>query len=118
LDLLKEIVKDFIKPVSPDFKPGDTVKVFVKIKEGDKERIQPFQGVITRIKGGGINQTFTVRKISYSVGIERTFFYNSPNVGKIEIIRKGCVRRSRLYYLRELSGKSAKVKEKKLRLVN
>jgi large subunit ribosomal protein L19 len=113
LDVLSHVEKGYLKFGKPDFKPGDTIKVFVKIKEGDKERVQPFQGIVIREKGGGINKTITVRKVSYGVGIERIYFYQSPNIEKIEVVRRGHVRRAKLYYLRDLAGKAARVKEKK-----
>ena len=97
----------------PDFRPGDTLKVHVKVTEGNRSRIQVFQGVVIRRQGGGIRETFTVRKISYGVGVERTFPVHSPIVSKIEIVTRGDVRRAKLYYLRELRGKAAKIKEKR-----
>ncbi|WP_132526664.1 50S ribosomal protein L19 [Phorcysia thermohydrogeniphila] len=97
-----------------DFRPGDTVRVHVKVKEGDKERIQVFEGVVIRKRGGtGTDATFTVRKVSYGIGIERTFPLHSRVIEKIEVVKRGIVRRARLYYLRELKGKAAKIKEKK-----
>jgi large subunit ribosomal protein L19 len=96
-----------------DFKPGDTVRVHIKVKEGDRERIQVFEGVVIRRRGAGTDATFTVRKVSYGVGIERTFPLHSKVIEKVEVVKRGIVRRARLYYLRELKGKSAKVKEKK-----
>jgi len=113
LEILKDIEKEYLREDRPDFRPGDTIKVYVRIKEGEKERVQPFQGVVIREKGGGINRTFTVRKISYGIGIERIFLYHSPNIQKIEVLRRGHVRRAKLYYLRKLSGKAARVREKK-----
>jgi len=101
-------------PKIPDISPGDTVKVFVKVIEGGKERLQPFQGVLIRIKRGGAGGSFTVRRIAYGVGVERTFLFNSPLVDKVEIIRHGKVRRAKLYYLRGRSGKAARLKEKRL----
>ncbi|CAM3776144.1 MULTISPECIES: 50S ribosomal protein L19 [Kibdelosporangium] len=97
----------------PDFRPGDTLKVQVRVIEGQRERTQEFQGVVIRRQGGGIRETFTVRKISYGVGVERTFPVHSPNVAKIEVAKRGDVRRAKLYYLRELRGKAAKIKEKR-----
>jgi large subunit ribosomal protein L19 len=97
----------------PDFRPGDTVKVHVRVVEGSRERIQIFQGVVIRRQGGGIRETFTVRKISFGVGVERTFPVHSPNIAKIEIVTRGDVRRAKLYYLRDLRGKAAKIKEKR-----
>jgi large subunit ribosomal protein L19 len=97
----------------PDFRPGDTVKVHVRVIEGSRSRIQVFQGVIIRRQGGGIRETFTVRKVSFGVGVERTFPVHTPVVDKIEVLTRGDVRRAKLYYLRELRGKAAKIKEKR-----
>ena len=97
----------------PDFRPGDTVKVHVRVVEGTRERIQVFQGVVIRRQGGGIRETFTVRKISFGVGVERTFPLHAPIIGKIEVVTRGAVRRAKLYYLRDLRGKAAKIKEKR-----
>lgn len=97
----------------PDFTSGDTVKVHVKVKEGDKERIQVFQGVVIGRRGGGTRETFTVRKISGGVGVERIFPLNSPTVDKLEVIRRGKVRRAKLYYLRDLRGKAARIEERR-----
>jgi large subunit ribosomal protein L19 len=97
----------------PDFRPGDTLKVHVRVIEGSRERTQVFQGVVIRRQGGGVRETFTVRKISFGVGVERTFPVHSPNIAKIERVTRGDVRRAKLYYLRELRGKAAKIKEKR-----
>ena len=97
----------------PDFAPGDTLKVHVRVVEGNKQRIQVFQGVVIRRQNGGIHETFTVRKLSYGVGVERTFPVHSPIIDKIEVFTRGDVRRAKLYYLRELRGKKAKIKEKR-----
>ena len=97
----------------PDFRPGDTVKVHVRVVEGNRERIQVFQGVVIRRQGGGVRETFTARKVSFCVGVERTFPVHSPIVDHIEIVTRGDVRRAKLYYLRELRGKKAKIKEKR-----
>ncbi len=97
----------------PDFRPGDTVKVHVKIVEGSKERIQVFEGVVIALKHGGLDRTFTVRKTSWGVGVERTFFLNSPKIDKIKVVRRGRVRRAKLYYLRERAGKSARIRERR-----
>jgi len=97
----------------PDFAPGDTLKVHVRVVEGNKQRIQVFQGVVIRRQGGGIHETFTVRKLSYGVGVERTFPVHSPTIDKIEVFTRGDVRRAKLYYLRDRVGKAAKVKEKR-----
>jgi len=97
----------------PDFKPGDTVKVHARIKEGEKERIQVFQGVVIRKRKGNTGATFTVRKVSYGIGVERIFPLHSPNIDKVEVVSRGKVRRSRLYYLRNLRGRAARIKEKR-----
>ena len=97
----------------PAFRPGDTLKVHVKVIEGNRSRIQVFQGVVIRRQGSGARETFTVRKVSFGVGVERTFPVHSPNIAKIEVDRRGDVRRAKLYYLRELRGKAAKIKEKR-----
>lgn len=98
----------------PDFAPGDTLKVHVRVREGDKERIQMFQGVVLRRQGDGIRETFTVRKLSYGVGVERTFPVHTPTIEKIEVATRGDVRRAKLYYLRDRVGKATKVKEKRV----
>jgi large subunit ribosomal protein L19 len=113
LNLVDVIEKEQLKSDIPDFQPGDTVKVHVKVVEGSRERIQVFEGVVIRRKGSGINETFTVRRVSYGVGVERTFPLHSPRVAKIEVAKRGRVRRARLYYLRERRGKAARVKERK-----
>ena len=97
----------------PDFRPGDTVKVHVRVVEGSRTRVQVFQGVVIRRHGGGVRETFTVRKVSFGVGVERTFPVRSPVVDRIELVTRGDVRRAKLYYLRELRGKKAKIKEKR-----
>jgi large subunit ribosomal protein L19 len=97
----------------PDFRPGDTLKVHVRVVEGNRERVQVFQGVVIRRQGGGIRETFTVRKVSFGVGVERTFPVHTPIIAKIEIVTRGDVRRAKLYYLRDLRGKAAKIKEKR-----
>src|SRR6201996_7458049 len=97
----------------PDFRPGDTLKVHVRVIEGNRERIQVFQGVVIRRQGGGVRETFTARKVSFGVGVERTFPVHSPIVDHIELVTRGDVRRAKLYYLRELRGKKAKIKEKR-----
>ena len=102
-----------LKTDLPDFRPGDTVKVHVKVVEGNRSRIQVFQGVVIRRHGGGIRETFTVRKVSFGVGVERTFPLHTPIVEKIELVTRGDVRRAKLYYLRDLRGKAAKIKEKR-----
>ncbi len=110
--LIAEITKKYIKEV-PDFRAGDTVKVFVKIKEGNRERIQLFEGLVIKRQGGGISETFTVRKVSYNVGVERTFPVHSPAIDHIEVARKGIVRRAKLNYIRNLSTKAARIKERR-----
>lgn len=112
MNALGLIAKDSLKEDLPKFNIGDTVKVSVNIREGERERVQTFEGTVIAKNGSGISETFTVRRVSYGVGVERVFPINSPNVKKVEIIRHGQVRRSKLYYLRDRLGKSAKVKEK------
>jgi large subunit ribosomal protein L19 len=97
----------------PDFRPGDTLKVHVRVVEGSRERVQIFQGVVIRRQGGGVRETFTVRKVSFGVGVERTFPVHTPIIAKIEVVTRGDVRRAKLYYLRDLRGKAAKIKEKR-----
>ncbi|KMY49426.1 50S ribosomal protein L19 [Peribacillus loiseleuriae] len=109
--LIQEITKEQLRTDLPAFRPGDTVRVHVKIVEGTRERIQLFEGVVIKRRGGGISETFTVRKISYGVGVERAFPLHSPKVAKLEVVRFGKVRRAKLYYLRELRGKKARIKE-------
>lgn len=110
-ELLNSIVKDQLKTDLPEFRPGDTVKVHVRIVEGERERIQLFEGVVIKRQGGGISETFTVRKISYGVGVERTFPVHTPKIEKIDVVRRGRVRRAKLYYLRNLRGKAARIRE-------
>ncbi|MDF2568207.1 MAG: ribosomal protein [Oscillospiraceae bacterium] len=112
MDALKLINGSSLKTEIPELNIGDTVKVHVKIKEGDKERIQLFEGTIIAKKHGGVSETFTVRRVSHGCGVERVFPVHSPNIAKVEIVRYGRVRRSKLYYLRDRVGKAAKVKEK------
>ena len=111
MNLIDKINKKQINPNVPEFRVGDTVRVDVRNKEGKRERIQSFEGVVTSRKGSGVNETFTVRKLSNGVGVEKTWPLHSPNVEKVEIVRKGKVRRAKLYYLRDRIGKAAKVKE-------
>lgn len=108
---LTQLEKSYMRDDFPAFKSGDTLRVHVKIKEGEKERIQVFQGTVISHRGSGTNATFTVRKISSGIGVERVFPYHSPNIAKIEKVRAGQVRRKKLHYLRELTGKSARIKE-------
>ena len=112
MDIIKSIEHEQLKNKVPVLTVGNTVKVHVKVKEGNRERIQVFEGTIICKKHGGISETFTVRRVSYGVGVERTFPVNSPKIAKIEVVRKGRVRRAKLYYIRERVGKAAKVKEK------
>ena len=112
MDALKLIAQDSLKAEKPAFSVGDTVKVDVKIREGERERIQAFEGTVIAINGSGVTETFTVRRVSYGVGVERVFPVNSPNVADVKIVRYGKVRRAKLYYLRERVGKASKVKEK------
>lgn len=112
MDALKLISDSSLKAELPEINVGSTVRVHVKIREGERERIQVFEGTIIAVKGSGVSSTFTVRRVSYGVGVERVFPVHSPNVAKVEVIRNGKVRRSKLYYLRDRVGKSAKVKEK------
>ena len=111
MNLVDIIEKENIKKEVPDFNIGDTVRVFVKVVEGDKERLQAFEGVVIAKRNGSIRESFTVRRISYGVGVERTFPIHSPRIDPIEVVRTGKVRRAKLYYLRDLTGKAAKVKE-------
>ena len=111
-DLIKSIEQDYYKTDLPNVGPGDTVKVYVKVIEGTRERIQMFEGVVIKERGTGLSKTFTVRRVSYGVGVERTFPLHSPKIDKIVVARRGKVRRARLFYLRERTGKAARVKEK------
>jgi large subunit ribosomal protein L19 len=113
MNTLDALDADSLRDDIPDFRPGDSVKVHVRVVEGNRSRIQVFQGVVIRRQGGGIRETFTVRKVSFGVGVERTFPVHTPVVEKIEIVTRGDVRRAKLYYLRELRGKAAKIKEKR-----
>lgn len=113
VDLIQAIEKEQIRNDLPDFRPGDTVKVHAKVVEGNRERIQIYEGVVIRKRGGGLGATFTVRRITYGVAVERTFLLHSPRIDKVEIVRKGRVRRARLYYLRERVGKAARIREKR-----
>ena len=113
MDILERIEKGLMKTDHPPFRPGDTVRVHVRLKEGDKERVQVFEGVVIRKRRGLNRATFTVRKVSYGVGVERIFPLNSPYIEKIEVVREGKVRRARLYYLRDLKGKAARLRERR-----
>ena len=111
MDAISVVEASMLRRDRGEFKPGDTVRVHVKVVEGEKERIQVFEGAVIRRSNGGIRETFTVRKVSYGVGVERTFPVHSPRVDKIEVVTRGRVRRAKLYYLRELSGKAARIQE-------
>ena len=111
-DIIRELEKEQLRTDLPKLEVGDTVRVFVKVVEGSRERLQNFEGVVIKMKGGGVRKTFTVRRVSYGVGVERTFPYNSPRIGRIEVVRHGKVRRAKLYYLRDRVGKAAKVVER------
>lgn len=111
--LIEKVTQEFLKTDIPAFRPGDTVKVSVRIKEGDRERLQAFEGLVIKKQGGGVSETFTVRKMSYGIGVERTFPVHSPMVAKIEIVRAGQVRRANLGYIRGLSAKASRIKEKR-----
>ena len=115
MDKVKEITAEQQRTDFPAFNTGDRVKVHVRVIEGNKERVQPFEGDVISVRGDGNNKTFTVRKISSGVGVERIFPYNSPKIAKIDLIRQGKVRRAKLYYLRKLSGKAARIKSKNVR---
>ena len=112
MNILDQITQEQIRTDLPQLNVGDTVRIYVKVKEGSRERIQMFEGTIIKKNHGGIRETFTARRISYGVGVERTFPVNSPNIDRIEVSRRGKVRRAKLYYLRDRVGKAAKVKEK------
>ena len=109
--IVEMIEKEYMKQEVPQFEVGDTVKVYVKVVEGTRERLQAFEGIVIAKKNGGVRETFTVRRVSFGIGIERTFQLHSPRVDKSELVRHGKVRRAKLYYLRDLSGKAAKIKE-------
>ncbi len=111
-DIINQLEKEQLRSDLPELEIGDTVRVFVKVVEGNRERLQNFEGVVIKMQGGGIRKSFTVRRISYGVGVERTFPYNSPRLGRIEVVRHGEVRRAKLYYLRDRAGKAAKVRER------
>ena len=113
MNVIDRMEKEYMRTDIPSFRSGDTVKVHIKIREGEKDRIQIFQGIVIVKKNGGIRSTFTVRKISYGIGVEKIFHLHSPVIDKIEVIQRGVVRRSRLYYLRKLRGKAARVKTRR-----
>lgn len=113
MDYIKSIEDAQLKSDLPEFRVGDTLQVYYKIVEGTRERVQLFEGTVIKRQGGGVNETFTVRRLSYGVGVERTFLLHSPRIDQLKVSRKGKVRRARLFYLRDRQGKAAKVKEKK-----
>jgi len=113
MSLIQAVEEQYLRKDLPPFRPGDTVKVQVKVVEGDKERLQAFEGICIRRRGGGLSATFTVRKVTYGVGVERTFPLHSPSIDRIEVLRQGNVRRAKLYYLRKLKGKAARIKERR-----
>ncbi len=113
MDQLRKLEREGLREDLPDFRPGDTVKVMVRVIEGEKERLQAFEGVCVGKRGGGINETFTVRKVSAGVGVERIFPLHGPSVGTVEVVRRGKVRRAKLYYLRRLTGKAGRIKEQR-----
>ena len=112
MDILHQVTADQLRSDLPDIRPGDNVAVSVRVIEGEKERVQVFEGIIIKIRGGGVNKTFTVRKISHGVGVERIFPVHSPRLAEIKVLKKGKVRRAKLYYLRNLRGKASRIKEK------
>jgi len=112
LDLVKTVEQEYMKKEIPEFRVGDTVRVDFKVIEGNRERIQPFEGIVIKRQGSGIRETFTVRRVSYGVAVERTFPLHSPRVDNIKVIRRGKVRRAKLYYLRQRTGKAARVKSR------
>ena len=113
MDFIRMIEEEQMKKDLPHFRPGDTVRVHVRVIEGSRERIQVFEGVVIKMKGGGLRETFTVRRVAYGVGVERTFPLHSPRIEKIEVVRRGLVRRAKLYYLRNLSGKAARIRDRR-----
>ncbi|MBR0596860.1 50S ribosomal protein L19 [Sinanaerobacter chloroacetimidivorans] len=115
MDLMKVIAQEYVREDIPQFSVGDTVKVHIKIKEGNRERIQIFEGFVLKRQNGGLGETFTVRRIASGVGVEKTFPIHSPRIDKIEVVRKGDVRRAKLNYMRERTGKAAKIKSKEMK---
>lgn len=111
-NIIQELEKEQIRTDLPKLQIGDTVRVYVKVVEGTHERLQNFEGIVIKMQGGGIRRTFTVRRMSYGIGVERTFPYHSPRIGRIEVVRHGVVRRAKLYYIRDRVGKAAKIKER------
>ncbi|MDR2006482.1 MAG: 50S ribosomal protein L19 [Acidaminococcales bacterium] len=113
MNIIEILEKEQLKSSVPSFQPGDTVRVHVKVVEGNRERIQAFEGVVIARSGGAVRETFAVRRVSYGVGVERIFPLHSPKIDKIEVVRRGVVRRAKLYYLRKLTGKAARIKERR-----
>jgi len=113
VDMIKALEQEQLRSDIPVFKPGDSVRVHVKVIEGNRERVQAFEGICIKRHGSGARETFTVRRVSYGIGVERTFPVHSPRIEKIEVVRRGAVRRAKLYYLRNLTGKAARIKEKR-----
>jgi len=111
-DIIRELEKEQLRTDLPKLQIGDTVRVFVKVVEGNRERLQNFEGIVIKMQGGAVRKSFTVRRMSYGVGVERTFPYHSPRIGRIEVVRHGKVRRAKLYYLRDRVGKAAKITER------
>lgn len=111
-NIIQELEKEQLRSDLPKLEIGDTVRVYVKVVEGTRERLQNFEGIVIKMQGGGIRKTFTVRRMSYGIGVERTFPYHSPSIGRIEVVRHGVVRRAKLYYIRDRVGKAAKIKER------
>ena len=111
-DIIRELEKEQLRTDLPKLEIGDTVRVYVKVVEGNRERLQNFEGIVIKMQGGGIRKSFTVRRVSYGIGVERTFPYHSPRIGHIEVVRHGVVRRAKLYSLRDRTGKAAKIKER------
>ena len=116
MERLAEVAREGLRTDIPAFDPGDTVRVMVRVREGDKERLQAFEGLVIAKRGGGISETFTVRKISSGIGVERIFPVHSPMLAEINVVRRGRVRRAKLYYLRNLTGKATRIREKKVRV--
>ncbi|MPL60389.1 50S ribosomal protein L19 [bioreactor metagenome] len=113
MNIIQALEQEQLRKDIPSFRPGDTVRVHVKVVEGTRERVQVFEGVVITRQGGGVRETFTVRRVSYNIGVERTFPVHSPRIEKIEVTRRGIVRRAKLYYLRNLTGKAARIKERR-----
>jgi len=113
MDLIKAVERQYLKEDLPEFSPGDTVRVHVKVVEGARERTQVFEGVVIRRQGSGLKETFTVRRVTYNIGVERIFPVHSPVIGRIEVIKRGRVRRAKLYYLRKRTGKAARIRERR-----